>query len=368
MLVTGLTDLVALGYEAACDPPRMTEFVRGAAEHFAAQGCGLLIWPHGQPDFLLPITHGLDPDAAARLLAARRDPGSLLARLDKLEPGMSVAASESGPPSPGRPAGHALLGLVESDARNGCAILLTRETGHDPFSAAARNSLERLMAFLRRAIAMNAGYTRLYARHRTAERLLDGAPRGIVFVGQRQQLTYQNGEARRILGAGDGIDGNGGSLRLGPREAQIRLDDFLAATAAGQTAAPLALRVDRPSARPAYQLVLYPMVCTPGRAALNPDEALAVALLHDPDSPQALSAELLKTFFHLTPAEAHLTQALYGGEAVGEAAALLGISVNTARTHLRSIFAKVGVNSQAALIQQISHSLRVLARDGNPVD
>ena len=51
-----------------------------------------------------------------------------------------------------------------------------------------------------------------------------------------------------------------------------------------------------------------------------------------------------------------LAQALYDGMAFRRHRPTLGISVNTARTQLRSIFKKVGVHSQATLLQELAKS------------
>jgi DNA-binding CsgD family transcriptional regulator len=59
----------------------------------------------------------------------------------------------------------------------------------------------------------------------------------------------------------------------------------------------------------------------------------------------------LKTMFKLTTAERRLAVVLLKGTTVKEASKKLNISTNTARTQLKSVFAKVGVHRQAELIR-----------------
>ena len=55
--------------------------------------------------------------------------------------------------------------------------------------------------------------------------------------------------------------------------------------------------------------------------------------------------------FDLSEAQSRLAGQILDGRSLPEAAAELGISVNTARTHLQRIYAKAGVNSQPALVR-----------------
>jgi DNA-binding CsgD family transcriptional regulator len=59
---------------------------------------------------------------------------------------------------------------------------------------------------------------------------------------------------------------------------------------------------------------------------------------------------LLKCHFGLTPAEARLALHLVAGETLRSADAKLGITYETARTHLKSIFSKTGTCRQAELV------------------
>ena len=55
--------------------------------------------------------------------------------------------------------------------------------------------------------------------------------------------------------------------------------------------------------------------------------------------------------FGLSAGQSRLAVEVTNGVALPQAAAALGISVNTARTHLSRIFEKTGVSSQSALVR-----------------
>jgi DNA-binding CsgD family transcriptional regulator len=61
--------------------------------------------------------------------------------------------------------------------------------------------------------------------------------------------------------------------------------------------------------------------------------------------------KLANVVYGLSAAQLRLVVEIVGGLALPAAAEKLGISLNTARTHLGRIFAKTGVNNQAALVR-----------------
>lgn len=61
-----------------------------------------------------------------------------------------------------------------------------------------------------------------------------------------------------------------------------------------------------------------------------------------------------RTQFRLTPTEAEIAIALSRGASPAVVSAALGMSVATARTHIRSCLSKAGVNSAVGLVARIS--------------
>ena len=105
--------------------------------------------------------------------------------------------------------------------------------------------------------------------------------------------------------------------------------------------APLSLWISR----------LAPTAAT--RQLRQPERALVLAASQ---TTRALSEQGLSTLFELTPAEARLTQQLALGRTLNEMCTALDISSNTAKTHLKRVFAKVGVKRQSELMQAVYSS------------
>ncbi|MBY3259868.1 hypothetical protein HFO09_09010 [Rhizobium laguerreae] len=76
----------------------------------------------------------------------------------------------------------------------------------------------------------------------------------------------------------------------------------------------------------------------------------AFVILIDPMDRRVPSPELLQQIFPLTPTEARLAHFLTKGRKLHELSMSGGYSYETGRNHLKSIFAKIGVNSQSDLV------------------
>jgi DNA-binding CsgD family transcriptional regulator len=85
----------------------------------------------------------------------------------------------------------------------------------------------------------------------------------------------------------------------------------------------------------------------------------AILVITDVTSPRVSNASLLKLTFGLTAAEARLAAAICDGTELYAAARRFGVSRETVRSQLRSIFGKTGVRRQAELVARL-HGLRPL--------
>jgi DNA-binding CsgD family transcriptional regulator len=96
--------------------------------------------------------------------------------------------------------------------------------------------------------------------------------------------------------------------------------------------------------------------------SLGPADPAALLIFGDPDASASTSTQALIDLFGLTPAEARLTAALVDGERLEEYADRLKISVNTARTQSKQVFAKTGCSGQVELVRAILTNPALRAR------
>ena len=76
--------------------------------------------------------------------------------------------------------------------------------------------------------------------------------------------------------------------------------------------------------------------------------------LIDPDERVPIDEKILRTAFGLSPSEARFAARLTDGGSVEQVATQLGLTYQTGRTHLKAIFAKLGVRRQAELASLLS--------------
>ena len=349
----GLHSLVARVYESAGHPERLAAFIRDTATHFAAQQSAIAIWNEDNPARFLPITFGINSEDLERRFAQRQESASLFARLDKLEAGQTIVGSDGARPI--------LAGLASFGDENRCAIVLFRDDADSEFDVSDQAALITLIAYFERATAFNKQYIRLFVEHDAALGALEFAPRGIIFIARSGQIAYRNSAARMILEKSDGLREKQGSMHIDDPAAQDKFHAFIGSTiSADSRNAPdsMICKAPRGSGAAAYQLIISRVPVNKNRASLNADEIAVMAIIHNPNDLVDLDAKFLRTFYELSPAEARLGQALYKHKNLASASKALGISINTARSELKRIFKKVGVNSQSALLVEFTKALK----------
>lgn len=184
-------------------------------------------------------------------------------------------------------------------------------------------------------------------------------------------------EGRRILGFNDlfvrqlgallGKVVRGGRLKIDNSENEDDLTDAIRrlnrAAASGRTA--LHLKDATGDTWHVGYLVQSGTLPPAIRRSLSNDlggEPNAHVLLFPGEPTHRLALDVVQKGFGLTPAEARLAVRLKDGLSISESAELLGVSVNTARNQLRSIFQKIGVNRQSELVRSLTHLSTFAAR------
>ncbi len=111
------------------------------------------------------------------------------------------------------------------------------------------------------------------------------------------------------------------------------------------------LRITRPSGKQAYVAThVKAAECARRHAAHLPHQ---VVLIHDPEANLPARVTAIRNRYALSAAESQLVAVLLKTGAASAAAQHLGLSENTIKTHLRSVFSKTGVHRQSELIQLV---------------
>ncbi len=248
--------------------------------------------------------------------------------------------------------------IVLSD-RIDARLRLTRAIDLPAFTPAEAARLQRLVPHVRVALSL---FDRL-ATVQTEQRIYAGAIAqmaiGVIILDVHGKVVSVNTHAEAILTERDGIGLHDGMV--------VPVDPALARQLRVHIADPgkagsLTLRIDRPSGAGDLLLVVD-SASAPGRATTASGPA-TVLFLTDPARGRSVQAAAVRDLLGLTQAEAAVAALLADGLSPADAATRIGISPNTVRSHLRSIFNKTGVKRQSQLVQLVHHSLPGL---GHPI-
>lgn len=166
-------------------------------------------------------------------------------------------------------------------------------------------------------------------------------------IGQRHQVLAANPELEAM--APQFVFLAHGGLALADPSANALYGDAITYLRQGDPTRSIAV----PALGEAAAAVLQVLPLTgQGRDVFSGGRAILVATRLDP--PAAPTAELLGGLFDLTAAEARVARAITQGLTTDEAATGLGLSRETVRSYLKTIFGKTGVGRQADLVALLS--------------
>ncbi|HQR03154.1 MAG: helix-turn-helix transcriptional regulator [Proteobacteria bacterium] len=175
---------------------------------------------------------------------------------------------------------------------------------------------------------------------------------GTVILDEQGNVQSLNRVAEDLLAEGDGLRNTGGRIQAMVRnenqQLQQLIGDALGGTAPRSPVVIEALSVSRSAGKPRLGVLIRTIAL--GEKLKGQKRAAVVVFIRDPERRTVPSYEMLRRVFSLTRAEAALAQLLAEGFSLDEAAVDLGLSKNTVRAQLRSIFAKTGVSRQSSLV------------------
>jgi DNA-binding CsgD family transcriptional regulator len=236
------------------------------------------------------------------------------------------------------------------------------------FSEADCRFVETFVPHLKLAIQVFSDLDAVATERTVYADAMDQLTLASIVVDEGGKVLHATRLADSILGENDGISRSGDALCLSNREDSKRFKELLSravdAQRHGKPALVEVMRVRRDSGRPDIGVVVRPS--TSGVDKNNERLTASIAVFLSTAEPetreQTVPAEIIQTLFGLTAREATLALRLASGESLYEASRQLGISPNTGRAHLRSIFAKTGVDRQVRLVRVLLKSVAMLGQ------
>ena len=250
---------------------------------------------------------------------------------------------------------HVLGGIVAGDKTTVAALGFHRPRNKAAFTDA---EIERFSAFaphVGAAVRLQQKIAALELRLGDADEVLDRLPLGVLLVDGRGRIITMNRAARQTVAKNDGLRADAARIcRADVAAERDKLARLIAsATKRGAAkGAPVgaAMKLTRPSGKQALSVLVAPLTGT-GQAAGS--RRAAILYVRDPETRRGMPVRVLADAYGLTASEARLLGALLEGKRLEDAATQFGVSLNTVKTHLQSVFRKTDTQRQSELLSLV---------------
>ncbi|HSL16844.1 MAG TPA: helix-turn-helix transcriptional regulator [Methylomirabilota bacterium] len=365
MKVEELLEIVDRVYAAAQEPVLWPEALQPMAEMFGVRGVNLMFNDLGERPNGVMVNVGIDPDLVARYNAhyvtvdpvveasLRVPPGGLFDSEELFERSWWRRTELYADLMDGYGLEHINGATLLQEKRGYGALSMLRGPEGRPLAGEEREAFLLLVRHVRRAIALHRRLAVAERRSGMLAELVDRLSVGVVLVDARGGVVHANGAAERIARLGDGfsLGRHGVAGASGSSSAALRalIGRAVETGCGGAVDGGGVVRLERPSNRSPLEVLVSPL----GANRRGDGEPVAVVIVTDPEDDPPSPTDLLAQMYRLTPREAELAVELVSGGGLVEAAERLGVSVTTARSHLKAVFAKTGTSRQGELIRAV---------------
>jgi len=251
---------------------------------------------------------------------------------------------------------HALGALLIKDGNHSLLFAAQRGKRAGEFGEEEARLLGILAPHVARAVQVHRKISSVTAAKELAFGALDHLRVGVVVTNSLGAPLFFNRAAEGMLSPGNGISIRHDRLALSTPEKTAQLQKLIAGAAQGihGVACGGDLRIALPHSGGFLHCLVTPVSL---EFSARWDVALpsgCVAVFLSKPSGLQLSPERLAVLYEITPAEARLAAMLAACQSVEQAAESLGITVQTARSQLKAVFAKTGVHSQSELLMLLA--------------
>jgi DNA-binding CsgD family transcriptional regulator len=253
---------------------------------------------------------------------------------------------------------HVLVAWLHKAPDKAVALSIKATGRHGPFQDAELQRLGSVIPHFQRALRIRDRLEAHGVMAGTLAACLDRISFGVFLLDQHGTILETNGFAAELLRGKSGLDRDvDKKLALNGAAGDV-LRRWIASGLRPATASSDVLHVQRLDRAPLSVVAtpLAPTLC--GWISSHPRW---LVLVFDPERRRVPTLEFLVDDLRLTPKEAEFAALLSMGCNLETAAQRLDIGVHTARSHLKSIFAKTGTHSQTELVRRVLTGLAMQA-------
>jgi DNA-binding CsgD family transcriptional regulator len=234
---------------------------------------------------------------------------------------------------------------------HGVTMCIEGTRRHGPFSEDERGRIAALLPHLRRVLQIKDRLAKAGTRAENLLEAMDRLPFGVLLLSDDLTVVEASASARATLAANDSVHAQGGRLgfrRSTDAQAFARTLAANPADAAGSEGVVVVRRLTEPGD---VTLLTMPLEAAPDE--WTRPRARHLVLVFDSVRTPPPSQVLLQRTYGLTASEARLAASLATGLSLAEIAERRGLSVQTLRSQLKSVFGKTGISAQTQLVRLV---------------
>jgi DNA-binding CsgD family transcriptional regulator len=366
-----LFDLTGLIYDAASDASRWPAFLANLARTLRGAGANIFVQDLHDHRFNVAAQLGFDPQSERSYESYYRSRNIYLIRGNRCLQTGSVCLSHALCPDrlalrseffndwiAPQKQHYGVLGVIYRRRSLASMVGAIRERGKPPFGREEVSVVKLLLPHLQRAVTLHRKIADLESQKHNATNALDKWALGVILLDEQARILLMNRAAEQIVGEKDGLVVNtcGLSAASAADASELRrlVRDAIATRLGRGGQSGGAMTLARPSLKRSLDVLVAPLFDSKPFAGHH--GAVATVFVSDPDAEEQGDTSVLRRLYGLTQAEADVTGCLATGEDLKRTAELLGVSMNTARTHLKKVFEKTGAKRQSELVRLILRS------------
>jgi DNA-binding CsgD family transcriptional regulator len=247
--------------------------------------------------------------------------------------------------------GQGLNGVLFNEGSLAGSIGAIRARGAKSFTVEDRRLMHALMPHLQRAVRLRRRIEDLEILKTRTGDALDHWTTAVFLVNPDARVILANRTAVDLLEQRDGLLVEHGMLITARSKDTVMLQRLIrqavATTIDRNDHASGVMLIQRISGKCPLQILVAPSV---REDIFFGTRGTAILFVSDPET-QRTQADVLRTLYGLTPAEAAVASLLAEGKSVKEIADRTTVRENTVRMHLKKIFDKTGTKRQAELVK-----------------
>jgi len=255
----------------------------------------------------------------------------------------------------------AMAALLPIDDKYSAMLCLMRARRDGRYSVDLIDRLARLVPHIRRAAALHIRLGRLESQLSSLNALVDRLAAPVLLTDRTGALRYANSSGQEALRQARYLTLRDGQVRPRSLRQEGHFANLLATALAEDGTF---LPVESESSMRLFDIEGHGATLTisalrgqPKLLGLPQAEAILFLIYTDEKSPT--SASRLQILFGLTPAETRLAELLLGGKTLMDISEQLGLSRETLKSQLRSLFFKTRTSRQGELVALLLSSISI---------